>query len=310
MIIIKGVVIENSKADSYADILIKKEIKQIILNVDNLHFDINHNCKALKGVHLVENYISDYSLTIADQTVNAGSWIVVLQIDNADVEEMIRNGELTGFSLFSFADNATLYADVEDKSEIQPLFVSLVENPANRLKFEVLDRDSYISKSKGDTIVSEEKTILAKIKELVLSADDAIVEEEEAPQEEEAQAEAPQEEDAPQDAIVKEEPIEEAKEDEPVAEEPQEEEAPQEEESEEEAPQEEDIEKEDAVTFEEIKELLLEILKYVQNEPEADEEPAPEEEEYIVKQATDKEANIEEPKIESNQKFDLFGRKL
>ena len=305
IIFIRGIISEADIKDTDGDVLSKSDIKKMLLNLeDDCFFDINHDLNPVSGIKIIENFVSDTPLIINGAKVHQGSWIVTLEVDNEDIENAIRQGKINGFSLFSYADGKERYNDVENKERIKPLAISLVEFPANRRNFEIMDRESYISKMETKEM-ADEKSVIQKIKDIISAseASETIVKEEKVEEPTIAKEETPQAEDTQNIVKEAEEPIEE---DEPVAEEPQE------------IPQEEEIE-EDAVTMAEIKDLLLQIIEYVQaepveeakEEPPADEEPAEEpEEEYIVKQATDKEASIEEPQIPKQEKFDLYGRKL
>lgn len=268
--------------------------------------------------------------------VNAGSWLCVIEVDNKELENLINEGIIKGLSLFSYANGKSRYMDVENKDDVYPLFISFVKYPANQVIFEVLDKDSYISKMEDVNLADKEKNLIEKIKNLISSA--------------EAEEEAPQEEivDKAEEEIKDEQVIEEQKVEKPIEEEivDKEEEKPQEEVKEdvaqeeaqvEEKPQEEEIvekecganqevveKDEDIVTgvtnddilnaIVDLKEAILQAL--VPEEPVEEEiveeitEPSDEPETYIIKQATQKTDVIEEQKVEKKQYFDILGRKL
>ena len=340
MLYVRGCIVQADTNDKHKDLLTKEDIKKININFGDIRFDEHHTRHEVSGCRLIENTVTDYPITIDHILLKPGSWIATVEVDNPDLERDIRNHVVNGFSLFSYAGGAESYKEVLDKSDVYPLFLSFVEDPANMIPFEVLTADEYISKSsktENETLMADEKSILDKIKELVNSAEEPAIEKEEGeePAEEavEEPAPAPEEEDdagiekdCDEEAIEKEAP-EEA---EPVAEE---EEAPEEEA--EEAPVEDaGIEKEATVSLEEIKDLLIQVITILTPTEEAEpvaeeeasvEEAAPEEpeaeaeaeeeeevveEKYIVKQATQKHENLETPAPKVNPRFDLFGRKL
>lgn len=262
--------------------------------------------------------------------VNAGSWLCVIEVDNKELENLINEGIIKGLSLFSYANGKSRYMDVENKDDVYPLFISFVKYPANQVIFEVLDKDSYISKME-DVNLADEKSIIEKIKDLISSA-----EAEEKPQEEvvdkaeeeikdeqvteEPIAEKPVEEEivdkAEEEPAIKEETQE-------VVEEPQKEEIVEEKVVEKECGATEEVVEKDGevitgVTNDEIlsainelKEAILQAL--VPEEPveeEIVEEVTEEPETYIIKQATQKTDVIEEQKVEKKEYFDILGRKL
>ena len=132
----------------------------------DIYFDIQHNCEPITGCRLIENTIIDYPVSIGGQMINPGSWVGTVEVNNSDLEQLILNGTIKGFSLFSYAGGNTTYKEVLDKADVYPLFISFVEYPANHILFEVLDRDSYISKMEDESL-ADEKGLIDKIKELL-----------------------------------------------------------------------------------------------------------------------------------------------
>lgn len=164
---IRGCIIEANKEDSDQDILTKEDIKKININLtSDIYFDIQHNCEPITGCRLIENTIIDYPISIGGQMINPGSWVGTVEVNNSDLEQLILNGTIKGFSLFSYAGGNTTYKEVLDKADVYPLFISFVEYPANHILFEVLDRDSYISKMEDESL-ADEKGLIDKIKELL-----------------------------------------------------------------------------------------------------------------------------------------------
>lgn len=175
---IRGCIIEANKEDSDQDILTKEDIKKININLTNdIYFDIQHNCEPITGCRLIENTIIDYPVSIGGQMINPGSWVGTVEVNNSDLEQLILNGTIKGFSLFSYAGGNTTYKEVLDKADVYPLFISFVEYPANHILFEVLDRDSYISKMEDESL-ADEKGLIDKIKELLNKYEETTTEEE------------------------------------------------------------------------------------------------------------------------------------
>ena len=164
---IRGCIIEANKEDSDQDILTIEDIKKININLtSDIYFDIQHNCEPITGCRLIANTIIDYPVSIGGQMINPGSWVDTVEVNNSDLEQLILNGTIKGFSLFSYAGGNTTYKEVLDKADVYPLFISFVEYPANHILFEVLDRDSYISKMEDESL-ADEKGLIDKIKELL-----------------------------------------------------------------------------------------------------------------------------------------------
>lgn len=336
MLYVRGCIVQADTNDKHKDLLTKEDIKKININFGDIRFDEHHTRHEVSGCRLIENTVTDYPITIDHIRLKPGSWIATVEVDNPDLEDDIHNHRVNGFSLFSYAGGAESYREVLDKSDVYPLFLSFVEDPANMIPFEVLTADEYISKSsKDENIMADEKSILDKIKELVNSAEEepAIEKEAEAEEttvEEEVAESAPEE--APEaekddDGAVEKEAGEavETQEEEVIVEE--DDSAP--EETEDAPVDEEAIEKDAGVNLEEIRDLLIQVITILTptEEETSTEEPAEDapvdepvaeekeeedvvEEKYIVKNATHKHETLEEPAPKASPKFDLFGRKL
>lgn len=346
---IRGCIIEANKEDSDQDVLTKEDIKKININLtSDIYFDIQHNCEPLTGCRLIENTIIEYPISINGEMINPGSWVGTVEVNNADLEQLILNGTIKGWSLFSYAGGSTTYREVLDKSDVYPLFISFVEYPSNRVLFEVLDRDSYISKMEAENL-ADEKSLIDKIKELLNKYDEstdeaeAIVDKEveenvvEAVEDETAVEKAEELE----DEVVEPQPIEEDAQAEDVVE-TEEEVKPQELVKEEpvvekeqtdcqkadeeagiivETQQEEPVVEKDetGVTNADLLNVLVEIrdaltteeIEEVEEEVMTVEEVLEEEPEtYIIKQASAKVDNVAQPKKEPKQYFDMFGKKI
>ena len=323
---IRGCIIEANKEDSDQDILTKEDIKKININLtSDIYFDIQHNCEPITGCRLIENTIIDYPVSIGGQMINPGSWVGTVEVNNSDLEQLILNETIKGFSLFSYAGGNTTYKEVLDKADVYPLFISFVEYPANHILFEVLDRDSYISKMEDENL-ADEKSLIDKIKELLNKYEETTTEEEAIVDKEveESVADATDEtavEKAEQleDEVVDPQPIEEQ----PTAKDVVETDTqvqPQQLSEEKTVEKEPVVEKDETgVTNADLLSVLVEIRDALVNESmeESIEEMATveevledEPETYIIKQASAKVDNVAQKKKEPKQYFDMFGKKI
>lgn len=206
---VRGCIIEADKEDTDHDVLSKKDIKKININLSNdIYYDIQHNLEPVQGCRLIENAVVDYPVTVANQTVNEGSWLCVIEVDNEDLEDLLLKKKVKGFSLFSYGNGASSYNELIDTSDVHPLFISFVEYPANQVLFEVLDRDMYISKMEAVKLADEEKSLIDKIKDLLKSYDDVKAEEpaEEKPAEKEEKPAEEEKEIAKEETVNKDKP--------------------------------------------------------------------------------------------------------
>lgn len=253
---------------------------------------------------------------IANQKVNAGSWYCVVEVDNDVIEQKLVNGEIKGFSLFSYANGASSYKDVPDTSDVHPLFISFVKYPANQVLFEVLDKEMYISKMEAVKMSDKDKSLLDKLKELLNSYDEKkvsdeketeISKEETVDKKEVADQQVPN----PDVSELGEDPTKEEIKDKSVDDSVN---AVAKEKTECEETQE-GIKKEEEVSNADILEAIIELVKAIKEskndvkeeviKPE-DEEP----ETYIIKQATTKVDKKIEKGTDKKKYFDMLGRKL
>lgn len=249
---------------------------------------------------------------IANQKVNAGSWYCVVEVDNDVIEQKLVNGEIKGFSLFSYANGASSYKDVPDTSDVHPLFISFVKYPANQVLFEVLDKEMYISKMEAVKMSDKDKSLLDKLKELLNSYDEKkvsdeketeISKEETVDKKEVADQKVPN----PDVSELGEDPTKEEIKDKSVDDSVN---AVAKEKTECE-----EVEKEEEVSNADILEALIELVKAIKESKNdvKEEVVKPEDEEpetYIIKQATTKVDKKIEKGTEKKKYFDMLGRKL
>lgn len=61
--------------------------------------DIQHCFSKAEGVEVVESYIAKCDMEIEDQPIKKGTWLMTMEISDADVWDKIEKGEITGFSM-------------------------------------------------------------------------------------------------------------------------------------------------------------------------------------------------------------------
>ena len=190
MLYVRGCLIEAEAKDSQGDTLSKEDIKKININLDAVKFDSNHSQISLKGCRLLENAIHDNEVIINNTTINPGSWIITVEVNNPELEKRLTNGELRGFSIYcKEVHDATRYNEIQDASDVYPIFISFVENPANQLDFEVLDNEKYIKKSEGEEMA--DNGILKEIHEFLSRLAKMLDEPARKEEEEESESTAP-----------------------------------------------------------------------------------------------------------------------
>ena len=165
-IYVRGVVIPCGMADNTGDAPQSKEdIKKIFTNYLTHETDVQHSWVKNFNVYNLENTITETETEIKGRKVPAHSWIASTMVVNPEIQAMIREGKLNGYSLgavgedglnenVNFLNKSLRYDELKDKEDLNPIFISLVDKPANGFKWEVYDYNSFLAKS-GDIMTNE-----------------------------------------------------------------------------------------------------------------------------------------------------------
>lgn len=178
---VKACVVANGVRDLQGDVITKKDIKKIFSNSIDVGFDVGHDHIRQTGIYSLENYISKEEEYLGKNVVPSGSWMTVLRIDNDNIQEKIKKHEINGVSIMAYPEHdaeitkhenrrALLYKDIVEKDQLHPREISLVEHPANNLPLDVMDYDTYLSKS----VFNEDETMSTHIEKEESSKDSTI----------------------------------------------------------------------------------------------------------------------------------------
>ena len=296
---VKACVIANGIADTDGDILNTQEIKEIFTSFNNQDsFEVHHNDLPLQEVSLLENYISQNDEQLGLMTIPAGSWMIVIRVDNPNIQERILQGEFGGVSLSNRVKSEcsinltgeVRYKDLPKMDCVIPRFISFVDNPANRIGLHIYDYDTYIRKSKKENPVMDMKEFIDGLKALI-----SKVEDEPSEAEVEKSDEEPKEEKDDDVVETVEDETETSEEETPKI---KKEESKEEEVDEESSEDETTVEKEETdVTLEErVAKLEEQIAKLLETEESADEETSETQVEEVEAEAE------ESPKITKSRK--------
>ncbi|MFJ7554680.1 XkdF-like putative serine protease domain-containing protein [Bacillus thuringiensis] len=112
--LVTGVVYEPDVEDSHGDTMTAEEIEKAAYTfMENYqHIDKQHDEIAGKGT-VVENWIAKSDMTVGEQEVQAGTWLMTVRVDDTDTWEEIKKGEVTGFSMGGFGERVEI-AKAED----------------------------------------------------------------------------------------------------------------------------------------------------------------------------------------------------
>ncbi|WP_259417416.1 XkdF-like putative serine protease domain-containing protein [Bacillus toyonensis] len=143
--LVTGVVYEPDVEDSHGDKMTAEEIEKAAYTfMENYqHIDKQHDEIAGKGT-VVENWIAKSDMTVGEQEVQAGTWLMTVRVDDADTWEEIKKGEVTGFSMGGFGERVEIAKTDdfthEDKGIIRKM-LDFVKGETHKIaKGEVKDR--------------------------------------------------------------------------------------------------------------------------------------------------------------------------
>ncbi|HDR6244820.1 TPA: hypothetical protein QCU24_002553 [Bacillus cereus] len=143
--LVTGVVYEPDVEDSHGDIMTAEEIEKAAYTfMENYqHIDKQHDEIAGKGT-VVENWIAKSDMTVGEQEVKAGTWLMTVRVDDAETWEEIKKGEVTGFSMGGFGERVEIAKTDdfthEDKGIIRKM-LDFVKGETHKIaKGEVKDR--------------------------------------------------------------------------------------------------------------------------------------------------------------------------
>ena len=98
---ITGVVYEPLVEDTEGNFMTEEEIRKAAYwyakNGDMV--DLQHSFVAVDGVSVVESYITLCDMDIDGELIRKGTWIITVEVENAEIWEGVEKGEITGFSM-------------------------------------------------------------------------------------------------------------------------------------------------------------------------------------------------------------------
>ena len=107
--IVKGAVLIPNIPDKVGDVLDEETIRKVslIFNRQVNLIDVQHSLQTIGSI--LESYICDEETTFLGQTYPKGTWFVSVDVTDQEIQQAIRDGEYTGFSIL-----AAPYKSVEE----------------------------------------------------------------------------------------------------------------------------------------------------------------------------------------------------
>lgn len=116
---VTGVAYEPNVADTDDNFMTEGEIEKMAhwFMKNGRMVDEQHSFDPDPACHIVESWIAPQDLTINEQPVSKGTWLVKVEVDSTDVWNKIETGEITGFSIGGLAKYGTEDVDLDSNTQ-------------------------------------------------------------------------------------------------------------------------------------------------------------------------------------------------
>lgn len=138
---VTGIVYEPMVEDSQGNYMTEAEITKAAhwFMKNDGDVDVQHCFKKCDGAEVVESYIAKCDMEIEGQEVKKGTWVMTMEITDANVWKSIQKGEITGFSMGGagvYSEEDVDLSSVEKSEEPRGLLKKL----AKALGFDVVEK--------------------------------------------------------------------------------------------------------------------------------------------------------------------------
>lgn len=137
---VTGIVYEPMVEDSQGNYMTEEEIAKAAhwFMKNECSVDIQHCFKKADGCEVVESYVAKSDMEIDGQPIKKGTWLMTMEISNADVWDSISKGDITGYSMGGVGDYSL--EDVELPVEKQEEPKGIFKKLAKAMGFEVVEK--------------------------------------------------------------------------------------------------------------------------------------------------------------------------
>ena len=138
---VNGIVYEPMVEDSQGNYMTETEITKAAhwFMKNGGDVDLQHCFKKCEGAEVVESYIAKCDMEIEGQEVKKGTWLMTMEITDANVWKSIQKGEITGFSMGGagvYSEEDVDLSSIEKSEEPRGLLKKL----AKALGFDVVEK--------------------------------------------------------------------------------------------------------------------------------------------------------------------------
>jgi len=169
---VTGIVYEPMTEDSHGDFMNEAEITKAAYYFarNGSNVDIQHSFEPFKGAVVVESWIAKADFELEGQQIKKGTWLMTMEISDADVWSKIEKGQITGFSIGGTGEYGKEDVDLDamtksenvEKTEKVGLFMKLAKalglyDEGNSKEPEVKKEEEIEKAGKKMSCVNKEK---------------------------------------------------------------------------------------------------------------------------------------------------------
>ena len=137
---VTGIVYEPMVEDSQGNYMTEEEIAKaahwFMKNEGSV--DIQHCFKKADGCEVVESYVAKSDMEIDGQPIKKGTWLMTMEISNADVWDSISKGDITGYSMGGVGAYSLEDVELPVKKQEEPK--GIFKKLAKAMGFEVVEK--------------------------------------------------------------------------------------------------------------------------------------------------------------------------
>lgn len=126
---VTGIVYEPLTEDAHGNFMTESEIRKAAYwfakNGDKV--DLQHSFEQADGVSVVETYVTPSDMDVEGQPVIKGTWLMTVEVENAEIWDKVQKGEVTGFSMGGIGKYSETETDLTATVEKRGLFKKLTE---------------------------------------------------------------------------------------------------------------------------------------------------------------------------------------
>lgn len=155
---VTGIVYEPMKEDSHGDYMEEAEIVKAAYYFakNGNKIDLQHSFEPLDGATVVENWIAKADFKIDDEEIRKGTWLMTVEVTDADIWDKIEKGEITGFSMGGigeYSEEDVDLSEVEKNADEKADKKGLLTKLAAMLGLNIVEKGAmaelYEKRSKG-----------------------------------------------------------------------------------------------------------------------------------------------------------------